>query len=787
MSFQLLRSSRIVVLVFLGAAWALPSAAASEAGEVQSRSTGQRSLPNSVILTGGTHADTMMRLHVTRQVPLASVRANPRMTLGEAQLDFTPMLNNPKALFNVATRLHSLPQHVQVQEETSEVSQIDRGLVIHHVLSYRILPGKCADATARAQLAQAGVGCFTRGTPAQRVAEFSTPGKLRYVADPGRRQVAIAAYQRNSALQDADTTARLAQLKQALANPTQRAAIAQQVGQAEATRMSSLSDDQLKEEVINTATQRFEETAFVPNTQGVQYLHATKTLRISPAGGEMAAAQQLMDDPAAARSAAASYPRLLRIVPPTNFHAAGTGSAQVTDLDLGTYIYLTGFTLGHDYEWSMGISTTINWCIVGCSSTYSVSLYAGFNYGFGLRFPIRTQLKYHNVTQPNNSATANLTANFMPINGSVTDFEASGLGQDQLFDGKELVAQVGADAGVNFNLPVIGSSGIGFSVGVDFTDMLPAPYTGGHFLPPAPGTHGIDTPFTFTSIDLLGGLLDFGVLGGRISPAVDINLHSNKLEFTLNDEVLKRKTKFTATGQAANVGVDPTKSNDSHFSFGNPVYNLGFTLTPGIDAAVYVDLAVWSQEWDWPVWFPQLALDLPPNGIDFSCHSGTTCILDFEPEREAKASGALMQKLTSEGCVQQGSILHCTKLQTYNECLAGVKASSLLGIQSCDPGLVMKELDTADRTLTGGGCQRDGPEGHYLCPVKGMLGLCDAILTNGAILSCGALVPTQVDEILKRGGCRETSGGNFNCPASMMGLCDQYLKNGVILSCKQGN
>jgi hypothetical protein len=110
-----------------------------------------------------------------------------------------------------------------------------------------------------------------------------------------------------------------------------------------------------------------------------------------------------------------------------------------------------------------------------------------------------------------------------------------------------------------------------------------------------------------------------------------------------------------------------------------------------------------------------------------------------------------------------------------------------LGIQSCDPGLVMKELDTADRTLTGGGCQRDGPEGHYLCPVKGMLGLCNAILTNGAILSCGALVPTQVDEILKRGGCRETSGGNFNCPASMMGLCDQYLKNGVILSCKQGN
>ncbi len=260
--------------------------------------------------------------------------------------------------------------------------------------------------------------------------------------------------------------------------------------------MSSLSDDQLKEEVINTATQRFEETAFVPNAQGMQYQHGAKDLRIAAGNGEMMAAQQVMDNPSAARSTAASYPRLMRIVPTTAFH--GTSSPQTTDLDLGTYIYLTGFTLAHDYEWSMGISTTINWCIVGCSDTYSVTVYAGFNYGFGLRFPIQTHLKYHNVTQPNNTAAASLTATFAPINGSVTDFQSSGLGQDHLFDGKELVAQVGANAGVNFNLPVIGNNGIGFDPGVDFTNMLPPPYTGGHFLPPAPGTHGIDTDYTFS-------------------------------------------------------------------------------------------------------------------------------------------------------------------------------------------------------------------------------------------------------------------------------------------------
>jgi len=53
------------------------------------------------------------------------------------------------------------------------------------------------------------------------------------------------------------------------------------------------------------------------------------------------------------------------------------------------------------------------------------------------------------------------------------------------------------------------------------------------------------------------------------------------LEYTLNDEVLNRQTKVTSTGQTVSVGVDKAGKNDSHFSFGNPVYNLGFTLTPG--------------------------------------------------------------------------------------------------------------------------------------------------------------------------------------------------------------
>jgi hypothetical protein len=631
------------------------------------------------------------------------------------------------------------------------------------------------------------------------VEEFSIPGNARYVADPARRATVIAAYKQKTALADADANKHIADLRKTFADPRQRAALAAQIGAAEVARMSNLNDDQLKEDIINSSVQRIEQTTFVPRMESSQYAHNADELRILPGAPEMAAGERFLNETIPDRGAVdLQFPKLLEIVPAANFHRLAELSLsrnttdQTTDIDLGTYIFLTGFTLSHDYEWSMEVDTTINWCLVGCSSTYSVKVYAGFNYGFGLRFPILTQLKYHNVVHPNQTAEANLTADFKPIDGSTAQFASTGLASDQLFDGKELVAQVGADAGFSFNLPVIGSNGAGFSAGVDFTDLLPPPYTHGHFTPPAPGTHGIDTPYTFDSIDLLGGILNFGVVGGQVFPAVDINLHSNKLQYTLNDEIWNKRTNITSTGQTVSVGVDKGKNNDSHFSFGNPVYNLGFTLTPGIDARLFIDVAVWSHNWDWPVWFPQLAVDLPPNGVDFGCHAGTTCVLDFKPEFEAGVTNGLRQQLLSQGCTIQGSMMTCQKIQTYRACQNAVKANSMLGIQSCNPGMLPKVENSADRTLTGGGlCQRNqGQMGDYLCPIKGgMLGLCNTMLNNGAVASCGVLVPVQADQILRRGGCRDIPGqsGAYACPSGMIGLCNLYVKNQVVLSCRLGN
>lgn len=701
---------------------------------------------NSVILRGGTYQETIQRLHVLRKFAFSDLRSRPQMTLGAAQLDFRPILNNPKALFNVALRLHEIPQDVQILEESSEVSEVDEGLVIHQVLSYRILPGKCADSAAVAQLARAGVNCFARAPMNERLAEFSRPGSPRYFADPGKRQAAIAAFQRNRALADAEAAEHIAALRKALADPAQRAAIVAQVGQTETSRMDSLSDDDLKAEIINSASQRYEETMFVPKLESSNYAHPQHVLTIAAGPEEIAAVQRILHDGVPEHGGSpAQFPKLLVIVPASKLPVQGSaapGGDKQGDLVMGPYYFLTGFTIGHDYEWNWGAQITINWCVVGCSATYGFNLYAGFNYAFGLRFPIEAQFKYHTLVHPNNTAVANLVPIFQPIQGDDNAFFQAGIPAAQLYDAKELVAQVGANAGFDLNLGVVNANP-NFSVGVDFTDMLPPPFKGGKFTPPAPGTGGIDSQFVFNGVDLLDGLLNYGVVGGQVFPAIDLNVHSNNLQFTLNDEVLKRQTVLNTNTHSVAVGATPVPVGSySHFSVGNPVYNLGFTLTPGLEPNIFVDLAVWSDSWNFKIWFPQLSITVPANGIDFACHAGTTCVVDFAP--------------------------------TYN-----AKTGKTTDTQS--------EQDAADRTLQGGGCKPlvAKQEGYYLCPPNGMLGLCNTMLNNGAVFSCGALIQSVVDQILRRGKCTGNNGhsGAYVCPADMMGLCNVYRKNQQVVSC----
>src|ERR1035441_7433380 len=232
--------------------------------------------------------------------------------LGNVPLDFTPVLNNPKSVSNIARRLRAMPKNVEVKEDTSEISEVDQGLVLHHVLSYRILPGKCAELGVQAQLAQAGVACFTKESTSQRLAEFATPGHARYVTDPVKRQAAIAAYQQRSAQADAEANQHIADLRKTFADPKQRATLTTQLGAAEIARISNLNDDQLKAEIINSSVQHVEQTAFVSKLDSSQYAHAPNVLRISPNTQEMAEGKRLLHMTIPEGGAAnAQFPKML--------------------------------------------------------------------------------------------------------------------------------------------------------------------------------------------------------------------------------------------------------------------------------------------------------------------------------------------------------------------------------------------------------------------------------------------------------------------------------------------
>src|SRR5262249_5687940 len=84
MIFPHSRTLWISLLAALVTASSLSLQSKAQAVPAQSYETSRRSLSNSVILQGGTHAQTMQRLHVVRQYALPALRSNPRAILGQS-------------------------------------------------------------------------------------------------------------------------------------------------------------------------------------------------------------------------------------------------------------------------------------------------------------------------------------------------------------------------------------------------------------------------------------------------------------------------------------------------------------------------------------------------------------------------------------------------------------------------------------------------------------------------------------------------------------------------------
>jgi hypothetical protein len=543
-------------------------------------------LPNTILMQSANPLDSIQRLPVERELSSSDIRSTRDLKLGSSTIDLSAMLDNPDALPNVARRLDSARSAVSVKATDVNAYVVPQGLIVRSFLNYQIKAGTCSDAGRRSQIEQAGISCARKLSEGERIADYSNPSSARFVAEPARRAEAIAKARQDWAKQDAETAAQVANFRAILANPAERDKIAAEIGPDETARLQALGDDELAGELINSAETKIEDVMFIPKADAVDRGAVTMAI---------------------------DFRRQL---------AVGLEQSIEPNQPISKVIFLTGFTLGRQYEWSKRIEKTIKWCFVGCAVTYYAGARAGFSYGFGLRFPISVDATYRREGE-----SGSLTASMTPIDASPAQYSAAGLASSQLFDGQEFVAELQASAGYDYKLPLIGEDHHSLTIGYNLADKLPAPYSHGQFKPPMPGTSSGEIPFVLTSIDLLGGYGNWGAAGILVHPAVKVGLHSDALRLTLHDTVAG-SDQLIVNGNSLPLAVDPAQ-NASKFWIGAPVYNLGFIVTPGVDAHVFIDVGVWSDHWDFPMWFPAVAVTLPPGGVDFSCHAGTVCRRDY--------------------------------------------------------------------------------------------------------------------------------------------------------------
>jgi len=568
-------------------------------------------LPDTILLQSATPLASIQQLPVERQMNLSEIRSTNALKLGSSTVDLSAMLRNRDALPNIATRLQAMPGAVSVKSSDATAYVIPQGLVVRSFLNYQIKAGTCSDPSRRSQIEQAGIACARKLSDSERVAGYSDPSSARYVEDPAKRAEAIAKARQDWAAQDADTATQIANFRAILANPTERAKIEAAIGPQETTRIEGLSDDQLAGELVNSAETKIEDVMFIPKADALDK-EVQAVSGVSDSGGTPVSPGSRLQDLAGRLGGRLS--------------AIGPATMTPTPNQPIDPVFLTGFTLGRQYEWSKRIEKTINWCWVGCSVTYYAGARAGFSYGFGLRFPIVVNGKYQ-YANDSSGEHAYLTATMPPVDGTPAQYAASGLASDQIFNGQEFVAELQASAGYDYKLPLIGEDHHSLTVGYDLADKLPAPYTHGQFRPPAPGTNAGEIPFILDSIDLLAGYGNWGAAGIQVHPAVKVGLHSDALKLMLHDNVANSDQQII-NGQRMPLAIDAAQ-HTSNFSIGSPVYNLGFIVTPGVDAHAFIDISVWSDSWDFPMWFPAVAVTLPPGGVDFSCHAGTICRRDY--------------------------------------------------------------------------------------------------------------------------------------------------------------
>lgn len=550
--------------------------------------------PGAVILQPGSAKDAIARQPNVRRFTGAELRANPRITVGSMEVDVSPLLKHPRGLPRVAQNLRAQPDLATVGPEVFEAYELrGRGVAVRSMVSYRLKPGVCADPSRRARAIQAGATCYRRVDRNQRIASFSNPASPHYISDPKERARAIAEASQRGALVDQEVKKKTAGFRSELKNPTRRGQLVAQRGAAEISRLEGLSDEDLAGEMINTAAVGEEHVAYIPLVTGLDIKNG------------LGKAKSDKDSPAA--------------------KGDPEGDLAVA-FDLDAMPFLTGFTLGKDWEWSKRIETTIAWCWVGCEETYYAGAGVNFGYAFGLRMPLEVGGQYR-YTRKAGKEDAEVTIRTRTLNGDAAYYASVGMPADKVYNGQEFVARVYANASAGMKLPLYPELKGSLSFDFNIAERLKGDLAGGNFKPPEPKMPGPKSDITFREVDLLGGRGNFGIAGAKVHPSIFVELSSDLLTIDLRDKVSGKVTRIDKSEQVVKLAIAADRS--SRFVLERPLYSMKFHMTPGITAVLFVDIGVWGADWDFPVPFPQLTITLPKDGVLFTCHEGTSCDRDI--------------------------------------------------------------------------------------------------------------------------------------------------------------
>lgn len=523
-----------------------------------------------------------------------------------------------------ASRIRSVGSFAKLISNQATISEAGDGVLIASKISYSLKFGACLE--HRQQLLQAGIKCNRSSDAQKSIEKLSDPSSERYIANPQQREEARKSLEAAKARFEKIGS----QIKATLQDPR----LTQKLNPKLKVTLLQASNADIANEVLNSGTVEVSQAIYIPSASTlVRGLSKTKLL-------EGNTIQNLMKPnpvPKPART-------FLRQQSPKNNKGSSIEPKEELLIAYGGELsqllasgntrkkawrqgyFLSGFTFGKQYNWSKRISKTINPCWpLDCPETLYVEPYARFGYGLGLRFPIETRISFEDS---GNHALVELEAR--AIDGSKRHYTRVGVGQDQVFNGKELVAEIGGEAGFRYNVYVKnGSKEV--SLGYDLTEKLPRPFKNGNFTPPsAENPTAVIAPIFFEDIDLLAGQANFGVAWAKVHPGIKAELTSRNLSFTLADNNPGGRNQTIRSGDKKRVSISNSVAD---VTLKDPNYNIGFTITPGVRGRIGVDLYVWEDDWRYDVWIPELSITLPPRGANFSCHAGTTCTQNYTHTR----------------------------------------------------------------------------------------------------------------------------------------------------------